>query len=201
MAATAVSALAMIALGYLMNTVTGLYIMIGAGSTQVSDTSMVYWQLERLAQNAIAVGTQPLSSASGAGFQTNVTGQFKVLALRVSSLQGIVPESSAVYSAVQAGDFVCVAVVPWNGMHVFALFPGGEPYNPDANPPVLPPDLVPIPDTGTDFSQSVFQVNADGSFQVVLQRQVGRTGAYVNPTPQNSLGTLTFSFVIGKKGY
>ncbi|MCL6442531.1 MAG: hypothetical protein K6T83_03570, partial [Alicyclobacillus sp.] len=75
---------------------------------------------------------------------------------------------------------------------------------PKADPPVYPPaqDIYAIPDVNTDFSGSQFQVVDPSTFQVSLNRQVHRAGSYVVPASmQNSLASVTFSFIIGSKAF
>ncbi|MBX5436467.1 MAG: prepilin-type N-terminal cleavage/methylation domain-containing protein [Alicyclobacillaceae bacterium] len=202
LAAVALTGVVALACMYLATSVADLYRWSGAASSQLSETSLVFWELQRLAQIAQDVGTQPVTSGTGRFQQGPVSGLVPVLAMHVSNLQGIAPATSAVYQAALGHDYVCVAVVPVNGRNVLALFPGGDPYNPSAS--VYPPaaDVYPLPDTGTDFFGTQFQIPSDSTFQVVISRKVQRVGTFAVPgSVQNSLAGMTFWFQIGRVSY
>ncbi len=194
LASVAIASLVSVALVALFGAVAGVYSSIGGGTTGLADTSQVYWTLERLAQNAVELGTVTPAGAFVAG---PTAGSVPVLALRVTNLKGIAPSSAAVYGAA-ASDFVCVAAVPYNGRFVIGLFPGGLAYNPGANPSVYPPSsaVTPIFSEGTDFFGTTFRVLSASAFSARLAtKSAGQGGA----GPQ--LAVATYQFMIGLQDY
>jgi len=136
-----------------------LWVQVGAFGQQavtlsapVTDLENPYWALEKLAQNALAVGTQ---SATGA-FVTTVSGPVPVLALSVSSLAGIAPPGAPVTAAVQGGDWVDVAVLPVNGVDQLVLFAGGTPFQPPQSP--APGEVVPLGTGAVSYAGTTFAI-------------------------------------------
>lgn len=185
--------------------VAGFFDAMEVTSEPLSESAGVYWTVERLAQNTLRLGTQNLTQDT---FEPGATaGPVPVLAMYVSSLDGIVPPTAPVYAAATHGgtDYVCLAVVPVDGVDQLALFPGGDPYDPAASPPVYPPaaDVTPIGTGSVDEAGTTFTVlapasgqSAPVSFDLNLRtRIVG--GGY----PRPSFQTTTYPFEMGPEDY
>lgn len=182
-------------------------------SQALAAAANVYWIVDRLAQSATAVGYQ---NANRAFVDGSSNGPVPVLALKMSSLagvsplDGIAPPNSPVVQETTGGgtDWLCLAVVPVGSISQLALFPGGDPYNPAASPPVYPPaaDVTPIGSPTVNYQGTMFAVLPAASstappdaFQMQLVEtradSVGRGGAAPRPT------TATYPFLLGKEGY
>lgn len=184
-AAVLIGGLVSLAVVYLWNSVDQLYQSTSVHASATTDTSFVYWELEKLAQNSLAVGTvnadNPSTFVPGA---TGGTGSVPVLALQVSNLAGIAPPDSAVFKAA-ANGFVCAAFIPNNGMTVLALYPLGHPNA-----------FTPLFSGVTSFAGSTFKVLSPTAFSVTLQPSV-QSSAHPNP----QLTPITYQYGIGLSGY
>lgn len=186
------------ALVALFSAVLGAYGSIGGGAVGLSDSTSASWMIEKLAQNAVAIGT--MKPSSNPTFAPGpIAGPVPVLALQVTNLQGITPSSAPVYSAAARGRFICLAVVPYGGRFVLGLFAGGLPYDPTARPPVYPPSsaVTPLFAEGSDFSGTTFQVPSASTFFVdMAMRSAG-------PGSQGAQRTYSvrYPFMIGRQDY
>jgi len=210
--ATLIGGMVIMAADVLWTSAEGYFRQVATVSAPLADSSSVYWTVERLAQNAKILGTQSLSTDEEVIGATS--GSVPVLAMTVTTLQGIVPANSAVYGAAsgaQGGtDYLCLAVVPVNGVPMLALFPGGEPFNPTASPPIYPPasEVTPIGTGQVSYAGTTFSVLPAGTGVVrpvefemnVVARTVSADGE--QPSHEAQSGTSqVYSFMAGAVDY
>lgn len=193
MATVLIGGMVTLAVVYLWNAVDQLYQSVSVHASATTDTSLVYWELEKLAQYTEAVGTpnsdNPLAFDPGVPDIPGSTGgtvSVPVLALKVSSLKGIVPPGSSVYNTA-ANGFVCAAFIlnPNNGMTELDLYPPGQPSN-----------VTPLFSGVTSFKGSTFEIQGSNTFSVMLQPSVLSSA---RPTIHPS--SITYTFSIGASGY
>ena len=184
LAAVLIGGMVSFAVVYLWNDVDQLYQSASVHASATTDTSFVYWELEKLAQNTLAVGT--VNSNNPSAFVPDVTGSVPVLALQVSSLRGIVPPGSSVYNTA-ANGFVCAAFIsnPNNGMTGLVLYPLGQPGN-----------VTPLFSGVTSFAGSTFDVMSPTTFSVTLQ-----SSFISNVRSKIQLAPITYQYGIGQRDY
>ena len=195
MATVLIGGMVTLAVVYLWNAVDHLYRSVSVHASATTDSSFVYWDLEKLAQNTLEiVGTgNSLSPSVFVPVSKNVVISGPVLYLKVSSLKWIAPRNSAVYIATEnyaaknTPFTVCVAFAKNNnGMVVLELYPKD---NVNA--------ITPLFSGVTSFSGSTFTVPAGSlatSFSVTLTPSVLSSS-------HSSILPITYNYGIGVNGY
>ncbi len=187
MAAVVIGGLVSFAVVYLWNAVDQLYQSTSVHANATTDASFVYWDLEKLAQNALKIGTVSHSSDAPSAFAPVAPGTtVTVLALQVSNLAWIAPQNSAVRNAAAAGGLVCATFAKdKSGMTVLELYPLGDPNA-----------ATPLFSGVTSFSGSTFDILGPTTFSVTLHRSV-LSSAHASV----QLDPLTYQYGIGMSGY
>jgi len=189
LAAVLIGGMVSFAVVYLWNAVDQLYQSASVHASVTTDTSFVYWELEKLAQNTLqVVGT--VSGGNPNKFVTVARGTkvtTTTLVLQVSTnLAGIAPQNSAVYKAAKVNGYICATFAQYNsGMTVLELYPLSDPSA-----------FTPLFSGVTSFKGSTFEIQSSDVFSVTLQPSV-LSGDH----SKIQLAAIPYTFSIGESGY
>ncbi|MHB1682429.1 MAG: PilW family protein [Bacilli bacterium] len=187
MAAVLIGGMVSFAVVYLWNAVDQLYQSASVHASATTDTSFVYWELEKLAQNTLQVAGTVSGGNPNKVVPVAPGTKVTTLVLQVSTnLAGIAPQNSAVYKAAKANGYICATFAQYNsGMTVLELYPLSDPSA-----------FTPLFSGVTSFSGSTFTVLGATTFSVTLQPSVlsgDHTVAQLAPS--------TYQYGLGMSGY